>query len=476
MDRPRPRRPQGALSTGDTFLLGAVLSEGDRRHAFDYLDIDRAGLLEYDLALAMTRLGETRIRKIGIVSPLFTPSNLTEPREGLSFVAGLKRSYDIAIVPFFADALPEGLDVVVVIGGALMKPSMLAAIEQHAAAGRGLIVCLDPHTRFNPSSDTTAPAVTGRNETIADLLDRRGIRFEFAVTGDETLAAPVAGEDQTRTTYPFWLRVPRAQIDAAHPATASLVELLFAEPGSFAITAGSAAVSLVVTTSQSGTLPAGAFKSGSAVTAKLAPDGRVRTLAAFVRPAIFAVADTDWLFDPLAVQDAGSPNARPLNDNHAFLANMIDAASGDTRLLEMRTRSSASRRFTRIEALLKSARARLGPGENAAQERIAKIETTTGEIMKAANVSRVADLPADIRTRLEQLNAALIPTRRRLGEIRREMREEVSELGRTLTALNLASGPLLTLAFAALMFRFRRRARLPAPGTPPNARSRRPLD
>lgn len=448
------------LSSGDRFMLGAVVGQGARRARLPYLDIARAGLLEYDLALAMTRLADPRPKRIGIVSPLLTPSNVSEPREGLSFVGALKQSGDVAIVPFFADGLPDGLDVVIVIGGALVKPGMLAAIERHAAAGKGLIVCLDPYTRFAPAPDAVVPAVTGRGETIADVVDRRGIRFEAAVTGDAVLAAPVAGEDHAKTTYPFWLRVPRAQIDRAHPATASLTELLFAEPGSLTLAAGSAAVPLVTTTGQSGSLPADAFKGAAAgsASARFAPDGQVRTLAAFAPPAIFAVADVDWLFDPVSVVDAGGPSARPLNDNHAFLANMVDAAGGDTRLLAMRARSSADRRFTHIEALVRASSARTRAQEETARAAIARIEATVAEILKAAKVTRVSDLPAEIGARIDQLNSALIPVRRQLSDIRRQAREEVQALARTLTALNLAAGPLLTLAFAGLMFRLRRRS------------------
>ena len=470
------------MSSGDQFMLGLVIRQAGRQTTIDYLDVDRASAFEYDLALALTKLGQAHAPKIALISPLLTPSNLTQPREGLSFIQDLKRTADLAIVPFFADSLPAGLDVVVVIGGALLKPSMLYALDQHVMAGKGLIVCLDPHTRFNLASDATAPIVTGGLENLADLLDRYGIKYEARVTGDANLAAPILGEDQQKTTYPFWLRVPRAQISAAHPATANLTELLFPEPGSLVLSPSSTAVSLVATTSRSGTLPAADFTGSSpaSLAAKFAPDGKVRTLAAFapgplisafpLQPSptpshlkqsagptnVFAVADVDWLFDPAAIDGAGTPASRPLNDNHAFLANMIDVASHDVRLLDMRSRGTANRRFTRIDQLLANARSRLQADENDATAKIAKVDGTIIEIVKAAQVQNVAELPLDIRAQIDKLNLALLPIRRRLRDIRRQTREEIEALGRSLTLANLAAGPLLTLMFAGYVASARR--------------------
>jgi ABC-2 type transport system permease protein len=478
-----------AMSSGDSFLLGAVLRQGDRRRTLDYFDVERAGTLEYDIALALTKLGQTRIPKVGLVSPLLTPSHVTEPREGLSFLRDLKKSADIAIIPFFADTLPDDLDVLIVLGGAGLKPSMLYAIDQHAMRGKGLIVCLDPLTRFNQSSDTVVPTVTGRGENIADLLAHHGVRFEASITGDALLAASIIGEDQQRTTYPFWLRVRRAQLSSAHPATASLNELLFAEPGFLTLAPSGNAVGLVSTSQHAGTMLPSAFKgaSSTAVTTAFASDGAARTLAAFIPgplvsafpprenwpdahvahrsapAAVFVVADVDWLFDALAFEGADTAAARPLNDNHAFLANMIDLGGRDVGLLEIRSRGGADRRFSRIDQILKAARARTQGEEGDATAKIAKIEGIFAEVLKTANVQKVADLPPNIRAEFEKLNLGLIPVRRRLRDLRLEAREQVDALGRRLTLLNLAAAPTLSCAFACAMFANRRRRRASPP-------------
>ena len=120
--------------------------------------------------------------------------------------------------------------------------------------------------------------------------------------------------------------------------------------------------------------------------ARFTPDGKPRVLAAVAsgpydsafkeppaskagsqhrqhsagRAAVFAVADADWLFDPMALQvvkSGGSSFTRPLNDNIAFLLNMAEFASGDARLLAIRTRGSLRRPFTRVAAMLAQSQA-----------------------------------------------------------------------------------------------------------------------
>jgi ABC-2 type transport system permease protein len=471
------------LSSGDHFFLGAILSNGSRTRIFDYFDIDRARLLEYDLALSLTKIGRAHISKVGLLSPLLTPSHVNEPREGLSFLSELKRSADIAILPFFAETLPNDLDVLIVIGGGGLRPAMLYAIDQFVMRGKGLIVCLDPHNRFNPSSDAMVPVVTGNLETIADVLKMYGLKFEPMIVGDALLAAPIVGEDQQPTIFPFWLRLKRAQLSTTHPVTANLHELLFVEPGSWMYAQSSSVVELVTTTDRSGVALPGTIKGlpASAAAANFSPDGHVRTLAAFlpgplksafppppVSPsshiagrdgpnAVFAVADVDWLFDPASIEGAGTPAARPLNDNHALLANMIEFSANDVMLAEVRTRGATDRRFTRIESILSRERARFNIEENQSLGKIARIERTIGEVLKTANAKSVAELPPQFRAEIEKLELGLIPVRRRVREIRLAIREAIQQLGRTLTLTNLAAGPVLVCAFAFAILLTRRR-------------------
>ncbi len=473
------------MSSGDSFMLGVVFRQGDRQGTISYLDIRRDQQLEYDVALALTSLGRQKTPRVGLLSPLLTPSNVSEPREGLAVLEEIKRSYDVAIVPHFADALPEGLDAVVVIGATILKRDMLYALDQHVMRGKGLIVLVDPYARFNSASDAVLPQPSDEINDVSDLLLRYGVRFEpDAVVGDANLASPVTGADARQISYPFWIRAGRAQLSPAHSVSANLNELLFAEPGALTMTAAaerSGTVTALVTTSTgSGALArAGTSgKSAEAIAALFVADGKPRMLAAAIDgpfasafkappgaaagphaasstgPAgVFAVADMDFIFDPMALQEVVTGDrrhARPLNDNIAFLLNMIEFASGDPRLLAIRSRGTQQRPFTRVAELLAASQNRYRDQEARLLAAIGKVEGDVRKVVEIAGVKDVTELPPAIRDKITALLTALQPHRRELRQIRLGMREDVDRLGGRLTVLNLAAGLLFAMLFALL--------------------------
>lgn len=478
------------MTSGDSFVLGAVFRQGGRQGTISYLDIRREQLLEYDVALALTGIGRVRTPRVGILSPLLSPRNVDEPREGLAVLEELKASYDVAIVPHFADRLPEDLDAVLVVGATILRRDMLVALDQHVMRGRGLVVLIDPHARFSNVSEIVVPQPSPEINDISDLLLRYGARFEpDAVVGDKDLASPVTGTGERQISYPFWMRLGRQQLNSQHAVTANLNELLLAEPGSFAIERPGAVTALIGTTGPStGALArsAASGKSAEQLAAMFVPDGRPRALAvAFEGPlesafgaepgrtadgsrrarapspgAVFAVADIDFVFDPLSLQHvtAGErSHTRPINDNLALLLNMVEAATGDPRLLAIRSRGTLQRPFTRVARLLGDAQNRYRDEEARLLAAIGKVEGDVRKVIEIAGVKEVSELPKAIQQKITALLAQLQPYRRELRRIRLGMRQEVDRLGTRLTLANLTAGPVLAAMFALAVRRRRRR-------------------
>jgi len=520
------------MSSGDSFILGAVFRHADRQGVIPYFDEERAELLEYDLALAINALGRKTTPRIGLLSPLLRSSNAQTPREGLAMLEDLKRNYDVAIIPHFSDELPDGLDALIVIDARILKRSMLYSIDQHLMAGRGLIVMLDPYPRFNRAGLAVKPDPGGEINDITDLLAKYGARYRGdEVVGDGALAALVTGSDGRQLNYPFWLRAKRSALSSRHPVTASLNELLFSEAGGIDIDAGNkSAVALVETTEdRSGVLPRDEFKEANAdkLVADFKPSGgKARVIAAAIagpyesafngpppedgssepskdeesaassepEPAqstekppppnetelpkkpkahipdtkaagLFVVADADWLFDPMALQavSVGEHSVtRPLNDNAAFLINLAEYATGNPRLIGIRSRSALRRPFTRVADMLKEAQARYRSQEADYVERIAGVEGAIAKVLETTGAKSAEQLPDALLRETRDLRTKLLPFRRELRRIRRSMREDVEALGLRLTLLNLFGGPLLALLFAAFMWKLRRRRCLAA--------------
>ncbi len=479
------------MSSGDSFFLGATLRHGKRAGAIPYFDIRRERLLDYDVAVALNGLARNATAKVGILSSLFQSRHASEIREGLSFVSQIKQAYDIAVIPHFTADLPAGLDVLIVIDATILQRSLLYQIDQFVMKGGSLIVMMDPRVRFNPASDKVTPQPSEEVNDISDLLLRYGVRYQGErVVGDLNLASFVVDSAQQRLSYPYWLRVRKEGLADAHPVTANLNEVFFAEPGSLSIVAKDRATAIVSTTQKSGALAREAFasKQPGELSAKFQPDGKSRTIGAALRgpfasaftasplagegekhldrsqgaPTLFAIADVDWIFDPFSLQKVELGDrvvVRPLNDNLTFLLNMIEYASGDPALIAIRSRGRLQRPFTRVAQLFTQAQVKYREQEAVLVQRIANVEAEIGKIPAAAGVEHIDQLPESVRSKIRKLQRDLLPIRRNLREIRHNIRKDVDALGRRLTLLNLLTGPLLVLGFGALAIAFRRRPR-----------------
>lgn len=475
------------MSSGDAFFLGASFSFGDRRLPIAYFDQRRETLLEYDVATAIAGLARPRPAKIGVVTPLLAPGDPDAARTGFNAIGELRRAYDVAVVPPFADRLPDGLDALVVIGATFLKSEMLYSIDQAVMRGMGLIVMIDPRLRLSPASDKASPEPSEEVDDISDLLLKYGVRYlGDQVVGDAALATPVADAAQKTISFPFWMRFGRAEISPSHAVTAGLGDLLFVEPGAFGVAPGSALVSTTEAAGASASRDL-AEKTPAAAAAGFAPGGGRRVVAAEVdgpftsaflnapangsagahlgrgatASAVFAIADVDWILDPFAYEPATDPGVerKPRNDNVALFLNMTERAVGGGELIAIRSRGETRRRLTRVAALARDASDADRERRSAAMTRVAEVERRIAALPAAAGVSGFADLPPEVQGRVAELQRALVPDRKTLREFQTRERAALEALRAKTILVNLAAGPALALGFAFLVALGRRRAR-----------------
>lgn len=479
------------MSSGDHFYLGASFRHGDRIGSIPYFDIRRDRLSEYDIAVALNGLARSRTPKIGIISPFLPPAAAAENQEGLSFMTELRRAYDIAVIPYFKDELPADLDVLVLIDTPILRQKMLYAIDHFFMRGGNLIVMLDPFVRFGKASNVVTPEPSQEINDISDLLLAYGMRYEGKkVVGDSALAAPVTDQQQVTMSFPYWMRFGAQNLAVSHPTTAALNELFLVDPGELVASDKENVLPLVTTTDKSGVVARDEFsaKTPRELALDFQSDGRRRVIAAtahgpfhsaFTTPpagsdprlhlgrsakgsVLFTIADVDWLFDPFALQTidvGGQTIVRPLNDNLTFLLNMLEYASGDPALISIRSRGQLQHPFTRLAHLFKEAEQRYRLEEVRVAGQVAEIEQRLAALMQQAGVKNLEQLPPALKEQAQRLQLELLPMRKQLRDIRRHIREQVEDLGRYLTVLNMLAGPLIVLIFASAMFFLRSRWR-----------------
>ena len=477
------------MTSGDYFFLGLTAKRNGRASRLVYLDPERDRLLDYDLLLLLSELARDKTRKLGILSPLVAPTALEAGRPGLSIIEELKRSYDVAVIPHFEAQLPPDLDVLVVIEASILKPEMLYQIDQFVMAGGGLIVLLDPYLRSHAASNQVHPKPGERINDISDLLQAYGIGYlSDAVVGDSANAASVMNAQQRQISYPYWLRLGQDDMTSDHPVVAGLNEILLAEAAGFQLDQATGALPLVTTSPNTGREPRDRFKAsppeqlaaafeagdqsvamaavvsgniGSAFQDAPSTANSTKHMTSARRPtSVFAVGDIDWIFDGFAVRhvpSGGSTLSRPINDNFALLLNMIEYASGDPALVAVRSRGRLHRPFTRVADMFRQSSGIYQAKEAELAGRISKVEQTIARIPTAAGVKDLAGLPEDLRAKVDELQAGLLPLKRELRQIRRAMRDDVLRLGRRLTIANIVAGPILVLLLAMGCLAWRKR-------------------
>ena len=263
------------------------------------------------------------------------------------------------------------------------------------------------------------------------------------------------------------------------------------EPGALELIPGKNGMALVTTTEHSGDLSRNHFatKVPRELAQDFSSDNKQRVIAAvlngpyhsaFAAPpegleptkhigqsigsggAVFAIADVDWLFDPFSLQESnvdGQVIVRPLNDNLAFLLNIIEYASGDAALISIRSRGNLKRPFTRVAKLFQAAELKYKEQEAALIKQVSEIEKRIALHSKMDDSEKTGPLHEQAETRLSEFRAELLPARRALRSVRRQIKDEVDGLGRLLTLTNLIAGPVLVLMWGLGITAWRRRRR-----------------
>jgi ABC-type uncharacterized transport system involved in gliding motility auxiliary subunit len=426
------------------------------------------------------------------------------PGQEWALVSELSQQYEVRPVAIDTTKIDPEIGLLLIIHPKDLGPATRYAVDQYLLGGGRLAVFVDPLNLFEqqnfPSADFNARFQASFESGLPDLLKAWGVEMvPGKIAADLDLGTQVRA-GQRIVQHPAFISLGREQSNQDEIASAGLESLLVAHAGVLRqlaegeAPAGLTRTTLLTTGPRAGELDAMMLKFGTdpdQLRRDLKPGEEPLTLAMKIsghftsafpdgapaagedKPApaaephlaestadstVVVVADADILTDDLSVRRQnllGQTLLMLLNDNLAFLGNTAEVLAGGQALAGLRTRGKSERPFTLVNRL-----------EQEADEKWRGVEADLLAKQQETN-RRLQDLE---RGKDEQSRALLSPTqveeiqrfreelaanKKKLREVRRNLRQDIEDLGLRLKLINIALVPALVLlaGFGPLLWR-----------------------
>ena len=173
---------------------------------------------------------------------------------------------------------------------------------------------------------------------------------------------------------------------------------------------------------------------------------------------VVITSDAD-LFDDrfwVQLQDMlGQRVAVPLAGNGSFVLNLADHISGSDALLGLRGRGISKRPFEKVDELRREAEAKYLVEEEELQNRLSETEARIAAL-ESQNPEGSTVLSVEQEAEIERFRAELLETRKALREVKRNLRQDIENLGDWLAFINIALVPFLIIIYVLVRLVARR--------------------
>lgn len=385
--------------TGDRFYFGIAISSRERDDGIPYLFHQEESQLEYQLIRKMINVTADKKKLVGVMSEFPLLGRNPEPQSGIQgFPAwhvfrDMADDYQFCEVPLEIPAIPDEIDVLLIVHPSTIGKRGQYAIDQYLLRGGKLAIFTDPRSTF-------AEASARKNYSMMDKV-RSNLPDLFAAWGiglnPETMAADLQykfdhlSSSGVRQTLPSALRIPKGGISPVHPLTRGLESIWMNFAGlplvdnpvnglkyQRLIFTSENAKPVPVTARQdrvfaefeqdkrdplplgwhiSGIFP-GAYPAGAPDAA--AGEKNPKHLVKSAKPSeVFVFADSDMLFHDACIRRVQDEFGQELllrrSDNMILLQNVLEHLSGNLSLADLRSRVPMNRPMEKIRALREKA-------------------------------------------------------------------------------------------------------------------------
>lgn len=491
--------------SGDNVYFGLVgTNTVDGKETVAFFSQNREPYLEYDLTSLIYRLSEAKKPTVGVISslPLDTGAGgmqamLQGQTQPYAIYQALAASYDTKMIDQSFNAIPAGIDVLLIVHPGALGEEQLYAIDQFVLGGGRALVFVDPYAELANAGGGFDPQSAGPlTSDLPKLLAAWGVDYNAQkIIGDRKLAQRVQSGDPRNPVaiYPAWLHLGAEQFDSGDQITANMQSLNLASAGTLSQSKGAttAFTPLIFSSDEAALLDAMQVRMNQRpqdLMLQVQPTGTIFDIAARVSgPAktafpngvagakvpqikvskgpinVVVMADADIFDDRFWVRMDnvyGKPQATPFADNAAFVLNAVENLSGSDDLISLRTRATSSRPFTKVQEIQARAQTDFQQEADALQQRLTDTQTRLQALQQGGsqagdNISMTPQQQAEV----DRFKRELLETRIALRDVQHNLRKEVDALGGLLAFLNIALVPIFVAGFAIVLAVLRRRRR-----------------
>jgi len=489
------------LQGNDQFYLGVSVALADSRVVIPFLDPERERQLEYDLTRAISQVFTPEKPTIGVLSalPVFgQPANPMMAESGQQGTPGwglidqLKQDFDLKQVELTTDKIDDRIKVLLVIHPKDISEATQYAIDQFVLRGGKLIAFLDPlsivdsraqQQQQNPMMGGQPPA--NASSSLPLLLKAWGLDFDTTkVVADLNYKLELGGPNGQPTEAPAFLGLTGDAINRDDIATSPVDTVWLPLAGAFTgnPAAGLKETILLHSSTQAeladGTLASMGgdslmqdFKpTGVSYTLALRLSGKFKTAFPDGQPgqtnrtslkesatenSVVLFGDSDFAADDFSVRKTQTPfgdMASPLNGNLSLVQNVVEQMAGDSSLIEIRSRATTHRPFTRIKAMEAAAEA---TGEAKITELQTSLNDTQQRLSELESQKKDKDqqfiLSPEQKVELDNFRKQQAEVSRELKQAQKDLRKEVVSLQTRIEWLNILAMPLAVTLVGVLI-------------------------
>lgn len=490
--------PVGASGKSIFFGLAGSNSVGDSE-IVPFFQPNKEQFLEYDISKLIYTLMNTKKPVVGLISrlPMFSSFDIETQRirDPWVITTQLQQLFEVRNIDFADTELDDDLELLVLVHPKNLSDETLYAIDQYVMKGGNLMVFVDPYAEadvpaINPESPIEAEGA--RSSSLRKLFDAWGIEYTAAsVVGDRKYALTVEEGGGKQVRHFAILGMGEDALNRENIITSGLDILTVAMPGyvkpkegvdlEFEPLLQSSAEAKLFETSQFRFLPkvsslsenyqaageqytlAGRFvlQPNSAFANGLIKEdnGEEQSSISHIATAkekvnIVVVGDVDMLTDRMWVNVQnflGQTIYDAWASNGDFFINAVDNLLGSSDLISVRGRATATKPFTRVDALRREADDLFRAQEQVLQNKLRATEQKLAQLQSQRDDQSSALLSPEQSEEIQQFQQEKLQVRKELRKVRHELDKNIRQLGTRLKAINIGLMPIIITVIALII-------------------------